>query len=162
MSTTTTQLTPLSFLERSSQVWGGKVAAVLDDRQLTYAELAEEAQSVARALEGVGVQRGDRVAYLMPNVPEMLVAHFGVPLLGAVLVAVNTRLSADEIAYILGHSDAQVFVVDPQLAELAQRALTSSGAAVPLVVTGPPGDVPEGATPYADFLSAGSSPKALR
>ncbi|WP_134773730.1 acyl--CoA ligase family protein [Ornithinimicrobium flavum] len=157
MSTNATQLTPLSFLERSSQVWGGTVAAVLDDRQLTYAELAEEAQRLARALEGAGVARGDRVAYLMPNVPEMLVAHFGVPLVGGVLVAVNTRLSADEIAYILQHSGAKVLVADPQLAELGQRALGGSGTDAPLVVTGPAGEVPGGGTPYADFLAAGSS-----
>jgi fatty-acyl-CoA synthase len=71
----------------------------------------------ARALRGAGVRPGDRVAYLMPNVPEMLAAHFAVPLAGAVLVAINTRLAPDEVRYILDHSGATVLVVDSGYAD---------------------------------------------
>ncbi len=62
-----------------------------------------------------GIGPGDRVAYLMPNLPEMLIAHFAVPLIGAMLVAINTRLSGSEIAYILEHSGASILVVDSEL-----------------------------------------------
>src|ERR1019366_1486635 len=107
-----TALTPLSFLERSARVCPDKTAVIYGKRRMTYSELAEAATGVARALRASGIQPGDRVAYLMPNVPEMLVAQFAVPLAGAVLVSVNTRLSDEEIAYILNHSGAKVLVTD--------------------------------------------------
>jgi fatty-acyl-CoA synthase len=108
----TTALTQLSFLERSARVFADKTAVVYGGRRMTYRELAEEATRVAHALRATGIGPGDRVAYLMPNLPEMLVAHFAVPLAGAVLVAVNTRLSGEEIEYILKHSGAKVLVAD--------------------------------------------------
>jgi len=114
-SVSITPLTPLLHLERSSQVFGQRVATVYGDRRRTYAEVADEAQRLAGALAASGVVPGDRVAYLLPNVPEMLVAHFGVPLAHAVLVAVNTRLAAPEVEYILGHSGAKILVADTQL-----------------------------------------------
>ncbi len=110
-----TELTPLSFLERSSLAFPDKTAILHGDRQLTYGEMAHLAARVARALEASGVGAGDRVAFLCPNVPEMLVAHFAVPLLGAVLVAVNTRLSPEEIRYILDHSGSKILVGDTEL-----------------------------------------------
>ena len=107
-----TALTPLSFLERSARVFPDKVAVVYGERALTYRQLAEEATRVAHALRASGIQPGDRVAYLMANLPEMLVAQFAVPLAGGVLVSVNTRLSDEEIAYILNHCGAKVLVTD--------------------------------------------------
>jgi len=86
-----TALTPLSFLQRSARVWPDKTAVIYGTRRLTYAEFAAETQRVARALRASGVEPGDRVAYLMPNVPELLIAHSAVPLAGGVLVAINTR-----------------------------------------------------------------------
>lgn len=110
-----TQLTPLSFLRRSANVHPDKTAIVYSGRRLTYAQFAAETERVARALRASGVRPGDRVAYLMPNVPELLIAHFAVPLAGAVLVAINTRLSTDEVRYICDHSGATVLVVDAAL-----------------------------------------------
>jgi len=107
-----TALTPLSFLERSARVFPEKTAVVYHERRLTYSDLAAGATRMAHALQASGVEPGDRVAYLMPNVPEMLVAQFAVPLAGAVLVSVNTRLSDEEIASILNHSGAKVLVTD--------------------------------------------------
>jgi fatty-acyl-CoA synthase len=107
-----TALSPLSFLDRSARVFTNKTAVVYGGRRMTYRELAEEATRVAHALRATGIGPGDRVAYLMPNLPEMLVGHFAVPLAGAVLVAVNTRLSGEEIEYILKHSGAKVLVTD--------------------------------------------------
>ena len=129
-----TALSPLSFLERSARVWPGKVAVVYGARRLTYRELAAEAQRVARALRASGVRPGDRVAYLMPNLPEMLIAHFAVPLAGAVLVAVNTRLTAEEVAYILSHSGAKMVVVDAALLPTAVAAAKDVETVTELVV----------------------------
>src|SRR5688500_6938490 len=84
-----TQPTPLLFLERSAGVFPTRVAVSYGDRRMTYAELAADAQRLAAALGASGIRPGDRVAYLLPNVPEYLVAHFAVPLAHAVLVAIN-------------------------------------------------------------------------
>src|ERR1700688_4397938 len=129
-----TALSPLSFLERSVRVWPDKVAVVYGARRLTYGELAAEAQRVAGALRASGAGPGDRVAYLMPNLPEMLIAHFAVPLAGAVLVAVNTRLTAEEVAYILSHSGANIAVVDAALLSTAAAAAKDVEAVTELVV----------------------------
>ncbi|WP_373696083.1 acyl--CoA ligase family protein [Actinomycetospora aurantiaca] len=110
-----TELTPLSFLQRSAGVYPDKTAIVHGASRWTYAEFARDAQRLARGLRASGVGPGDRVACLLPNVPAMLHAHFGVPLAGAVLVAVNTRLSAEEVRYILDHSGATVLIVDSAL-----------------------------------------------
>jgi fatty-acyl-CoA synthase len=122
----TTELTPLAFLRRSAEVYPAKTAIVYGQRHYSYAEFAEEVSVLARALRASGIAPGDRVAYLLPNVPEMLVAHFAVPLAGAVLVAINTRLSAEEVRYILDHSGAKLLVVDAVLAP-ALSSVTDSG-----------------------------------
>lgn len=108
-------LTPLRFLERSAAVFPDKLAIVCADRRLTYREFADEATRIARALRASGVQPGDRVAYLCPNVAETLIAHFAVPLAGGVLVALNVRLSPTEVGYICRHSGAKLLVVDEEL-----------------------------------------------
>jgi fatty-acyl-CoA synthase len=118
-----TPLTPLSFLERSSEVWANKVAVLDDDRSLTYADLGEEAMGVALGLRSLGLESGDRVACLLPNTSPMLVAHFAVPLSRCVLVAVNTRLSAEEIRYILKHSGSRILIVDRGFETLTLDAL---------------------------------------
>ncbi len=112
----TTELTPLAFMARSVEAFGDKPAVVHGPTTWTYRELQAAVEHRARMLRAAGVAPGDRVAYLMPNVPEMLAAHFAVPLAGGVLVAINTRLSADEVRYILDHSGARVLVVDAQYA----------------------------------------------
>jgi fatty-acyl-CoA synthase len=129
-----TALTPLSFLERSARVWPDKVAVIYGSRRLTYSEFAAEAARVARALRASGVEPGDRVAYLMPNLPEMLIAHFAVPLAGAVLVAINTRLTAEEVSYILRHSGAKILVADAALLPMAVDAADGAGMVTDLVV----------------------------
>ncbi|MEZ4523299.1 MAG: AMP-binding protein [Thermomicrobiales bacterium] len=110
-----TLLTPLSFLERSALALPGRIAIVHGDLHYTYKEMADAATRLARALQASGIEPGDRVAYLCPNIPEMLIAHFGVPLAHAVLVAINTRLSAGEVEYILNHSGAKILIVDTGL-----------------------------------------------
>jgi fatty-acyl-CoA synthase len=129
-----TALTPLSFLERSARVWPGKIAVIYGNRRLTYSQFAAEAARVAGALRASGVEPGDRVAYLMPNLPEMLVAHFAVPLAGGVLVGINTRLTAEEVSYILRHSGAKILVADAALLPVAAAAADAAGTVTQLVV----------------------------
>ncbi|KAA1025484.1 long-chain-fatty-acid--CoA ligase [Pseudonocardia sp. EV170527-09] len=155
----TTPLTPLAFLGRSAEVFAESTAIVHGDRRYTYAEFAAEATRVANALAASGVEPGDRVAYLLPNVPEMLVAHFAVPLAGAVLVAINTRLSTEEVRYILDHSAATVLVVDAVLYETV-RPVADELATVREIVTvvdpAAPGDGVGSGLGYADLLARGS------
>ena len=159
-----TAMSPLSFLERSGRVWPGKTAVIYGARRLTYRELAAEAQRVAGALRASGVGPGDRVAYLMPNLPEMLIAHYAVPLAGAVLVAVNTRLTAEEVAYILSHSGAKIVVVDAELLPTAVAAAKDVEAVTELVVAEDtelaPADPDLSGEPrlvsYSEFLARGT------
>ena len=87
-----THLTPLAFLERAADVFADKTAIAYGDRRTSYSEFGAEATRLAHAIRASGVQQGDRVAYMCPNIPEMLVANFGVPLSGAVLVPINIVL----------------------------------------------------------------------
>jgi fatty-acyl-CoA synthase len=117
-----TELDPVTFLRRSAAIYPDRVAVVDGELRRTYAALQKRVNRLASALRARGVQHLDRVAALCPNVPELLELHFGVPAAGAVLVAINFRLSAREIGYILEHSGAQVLFVDPELEALTADA----------------------------------------
>jgi fatty-acyl-CoA synthase len=110
-------LTPLRFLERSAQVWADRPAVVSGKETFTYAQHHERVRRLAGALRSLGVEPGDRVATLLPNVHAMLELHYAVPGIGAVLVPLNTRLTRDDYRYILGHSGARLVVVAPELQE---------------------------------------------
>jgi fatty-acyl-CoA synthase len=110
-----TPLTPLAFLGRSAEVFPDKTAIVHGARRVSYREFAAETTRLARALQASGIEPGDRVAFLCPNIPAELVAHFAVPLAGAVLVAINTRLSPEDVRYIVDHAGAKLLVVDAAL-----------------------------------------------
>jgi fatty-acyl-CoA synthase len=130
-------LTPLRFLHRSADVWRDRPAAVSGDATWTYAEHLERVRRTAGALKELGVEPGDRVAALLPNVHEMLELHYAAPGIGAVLVPLNTRLTAGDYAYILDHSGAEVVVVAEALREL----LGDTGAKVVTEVQGEPVDL---------------------
>lgn len=115
-----TPLTPLSFLLRSASVYPDKTAVVHGAKRYTYRQFQQRVNRLATALQAAGMKKGDRVAFLCPNIPPLLEAHFGVPLAGCILVAINTRLSSSEIAYILNHSGARVLCVDSELAALVR------------------------------------------
>lgn len=152
-----TELTPLSFLERAAIAFGEKPGIVYGDRQMTYAEMARLTTRVARALQGRGVGAGDRVAFLCPNIPEMLLAHFAVPLLGAVLVAVNTRLSPEEIRYILDHSGAKVLVGDSELLARIEPVVDSLETVEEVVSIDEMGvELPFPTTDWDSLVAAGS------
>jgi fatty-acyl-CoA synthase len=115
-----TELTPLLFMERSEKVYPDRTAVVYGEQRLTYGEFARRARQLATALRAAGMQKDDRVAFLAHNTPPLLDAHFGVPLAGGVVVAINTRLNGDEIRYILDHSGATFFFVDAELAQTVE------------------------------------------
>jgi fatty-acyl-CoA synthase len=148
-------LSPLSFLERSSFVFGDKVAVIDGARRFTYAEFAAEAMRLARALKAAGLQRGERVAFMAFNTAEMLVAHFAVPLAGGVLVAINTRLSPDEVAYICTHSEAKMVFASSELAHVAERAVSTVPSIRHRVALGDGAAEPW--MPYEDFCAGASS-----
>lgn len=113
-------LTPLSFLKRSTAVFPDKTAVVHGDKRYTYSEFSARVNRLTSALSKLGLGRGDKVAFLCPNIPPMLEAHYGVPMLGGVLVSINIRLSSREIAYILNHSDSKALVVDAEFASVIE------------------------------------------
>lgn len=116
-------LSPISYLERTAAVYPHKVAQIHQDTQYTWAQTHERCLRLASALQQLGVQQGDTVSFLCPNTPPLFEAHFGVPMTGAVLNAINTRLDADTIAFILKHAETKVLFVDREFAEAAQTAL---------------------------------------
>ncbi|MFQ5612226.1 MAG: acyl--CoA ligase family protein [Anaerolineae bacterium] len=152
-------LTPQSFLERSAYVFRGKTAVVYGGQRWTYLQFAARVNRLANALRAWGLDKGDRVAFLCPNTPPLLEAHFGVPLAGGVLVALNTRLSSGEIRYILNHSGARAVFVDTELSHLIAPA-GEAPETVELTVNivdeeaAPPGERLSGPD-YEDFLSGG-------
>ena len=150
-------LTPLRFLQRSAAVFRRKPAVVYGERSWTYPELEARVHRLASALKRAGVVKGDRVAYLVPNIPPLLEAHFGVPLSGGVLVAINTRLSGSEIAYILNHSGAKVLIVDTELARAVEPILGELEHLGTIVsVEDVPGGVRLPGQDYEAFLATGS------
>ncbi|WP_437180034.1 long-chain-fatty-acid--CoA ligase [Pseudomonas maumuensis] len=116
-------LSPLSFLKRAAQVYPQRDAVVYGNRRYTYQQLHQRSRALASALERVGVQPGERVAILAPNIPEMLEAHYGVPGAGAVLVCINIRLEARSIAFILRHCAARVLLCDREFGAVVHQAL---------------------------------------
>ncbi len=117
------ELSPLGFLPRAAEIYPQRVAVIHGQARITYAQFLERARRLASALARRGVKRGDVVSAMLPNVPAMLDAHYGVPMLGAVLNAINTRLDADTVAYILAHAEAKVFITDRVFAGVVGPAL---------------------------------------
>lgn len=126
-------LSPVSFLKRAATVHANRPATTCGDTTRTWAETGLRCRAVAAALAARGVGLGDTVAVLAPNGPEVFELHYAVPLLGAVLNTINTRLDAETVAYILNHSDAVMVIVDPALVPLLQAALALLGRALPVL-----------------------------
>ena len=116
-------LSPLTFLERTAAIWPQRTAVVHGDVRRTWAETYDRCRRLGSALAGRGIGRGDTVAIIAANIPEMFESHFGVPMAGAVLNAINTRLDAEAIAFILRHGEARVLIVDPEFSGVAAEAV---------------------------------------
>ncbi|ATQ30225.1 acyl-CoA synthetase [Rhodococcus ruber] len=153
------QLSPLRFLERSASVFPDRTAIIHGDRRYTYREFGDEVQHLAKVLAS-RIEPGDRVAYLSPNTPELLMAHFAVPLAGGVLIALNSRLAPAELEYILDHSGASILFVDSEFLTSAATITTAVPSVTEIV------EIPDSTitiehpvtgvatTTYADLLAA--------
>ncbi len=145
-------LTPLSFLKRAARVWPERTAVIHGDLRRSYAELYARSRRLASALTLLGVGRGDTVAVILPNIPAMLEAHYGVPMLGAVLNTINTRLDAATIAFQIDHGEAKVLIVDREFAALGQAALAMA-TRKPILV-----ECDDREFPHAPFPAEGAQP----
>jgi len=115
--------TPVRFLARSAQVYPDKAAVVHGNTRYTYLEFYERVNRLASALKKLGIGKNDKVAFICPNIPPMLEAHYAVPMIGAALVCINIRLSPNEVAYIINHSDARAIFVDNAFASVVEPVL---------------------------------------
>ena len=145
-------LTPTAFLRRSATVFADRIAVIDGALSYTYAEFYRRALQLAGALRALGIVNGARAAVLAPNTHVLLEAHYGVPLAGAVLVALNQRLTASDLAYVIRHSAAQVLIYDHEFESVAQEIAREIGAGLKLVRA-------SGADEYEPWL-AGASPHA--
>jgi fatty-acyl-CoA synthase len=116
-------LSPVVFLPRAAEIFPDRTAIVHGAQRVTYGQFFERAKRLASALQKAGVKRGDVVSAMLPNIPAMLEAHYGVPMCGAVLNTINTRLDAETVAYILEHGEAKVFITDRVFAAVVGPAL---------------------------------------
>jgi fatty-acyl-CoA synthase len=153
-------LTPLSFIARTACIWPERTAVVHGSRRYTWRQTYERARCLASALAHRGVGVGDTVAVMLANTPEMIEAHFGVPMTGGVLNTLNTRLDADAIAFMLAHGEAKVLITDTEFAPTIGAALAKLGKK-PLVIDvvdaqGPGGDL-LGESDYETFIAHGDA-----
>jgi len=155
-----TSLTPLSFIERTARVFPDRTAVVHGEIQRSWTETYQRCIKLASALNRRGINKGDTVAMMLPNVPASLEAHFGVPMCGAVLNALNIRLDAKTIAFILDHGEAEVLLTDKEFAPVINEAL-SLCEAKPLVIDVDDALAPEGELlgeiEYEAFLAEGNA-----
>ena len=127
-------LSPLSFLERSAFVYPKRISIIQDARQYTWKESYDRCRQLASALKNRGIGKGDTVAVMLPNSAPMFECHFGVPMTGAVLNTLNTRLDAEAIAFMLAHGEAKVLITDPEFSAIVKPALALLEGPKPLVI----------------------------
>ena len=151
-------LSPVGFLERAASVHPDRPAVIHGARRYTWSQAAERCRRLASALQWHGVGKNDTVAVMAANTPELFEAHFGVPMAGGVLNALNTRLDAATIAFILDHGEAKVLITDREFAPVVEPALAMVKCK-PLIIDiddelAPPGKL-LGAMSYEQFIAAG-------
>ncbi len=151
-------LTPLSFLKRTADLFPSRIATRYGTREYTWAQVYERTVRLGSALSRHGIRAGDTVSVIAPNIPEMFEAHFGVAMAGAVLNAINVRLEAQTIAYILQHADTRAVITDTAFAPNVREALASIDADILLIdiddAQGPGGER-LGEMDYEAFLAQG-------
>jgi len=152
-------LSPIGFLMRSAAVYPNRLAVVHGERRYSWREALERCRRLASALSARGVRRGDTVALMAPNIPEAFEAHFGVPMAGAVLNALNIRLDPDTIAFILRHGEAKVLITDTEFAPVVKAALAQldqKPAVIDIADASGPGGERLGERDYEAFLATGN------
>lgn len=127
-------LSPLSFLKRAASVYADNTAVIYGDKEYSWSQTNRRCRQLASVLKGYGISRGDTVSVMLPNVPAMYEAHFGVPMTGAVLNAINIRLDAEAVAFILDHSRTRLLLVDPEYAGVVEKALSMLENSAPIVI----------------------------
>lgn len=127
-------LSPLSYIKRTAFIYPQRISVIQGDRQFTWKETYSRCRQLAAALKSRGVKEGDTVAVMLPNVSAMVEAHFGIPMVGAVLNTLNTRLDAETIAFMLQHGEAKVLLTDPEFSGVVEGALALMEGPKPLVI----------------------------
>jgi fatty-acyl-CoA synthase len=156
-------ISPLSFIERTAEVYPNRLAIVHGDLRQDWASTYRRCRQLASALTQAGIGKNDTVAVMLPNTPPMVEAHFGIPMAGAVLNALNTRLDPETVAFMLDHGEAKAVIVDPEFAGVMKKALALRQSTRPLLVidvedalyTGP--TEPLGTATYEAFLAGGDT-----
>ena len=154
-------ISPLGFIERTAEVYPDRLAIVHGSLRQTWAETYARTRRLASALQRAGIGKNDTVAVMLPNTPPMVEAHFGVPMAGAVLNALNTRLDPEAIAFMLDHGEARVVIVDPEFAGTMAKALKLRQRTELLLVIDVQDPLfmgesqPVGSTTYEAFLAGG-------
>ena len=151
-------LTPVSFLARTAYVWPARIAVIHGDRRYTWAQVYERSRRLASALAKHGIGTGDTVAAMLANTPEMIEAHFGVPMAGGVLNTLNTRLDAEALAFMLDHGEASVLLTDTEFAPVIKAALARTARPVRVVDVADaegPGGERLGDADYESFIAGG-------
>ncbi len=149
-------LSPVGFLSRAAAIYPDKLAILYGASRVTYGRFYERCRQFADALRRRGIQRGDTVAVLTPNGPALLEAHYGVPMAGAVLNALNYRLDARSIAFILAHGQAKLLIADREFSPIVKEALATLPEPIPLVeIDDEVGGASLGGTEYEAFLGEG-------
>ena len=156
-------LSPLGFIARTAEVYPERLAVVHGTLRRSWGETYARCRQLASSLHKAGVGKNDTVAVMLPNTPPMVEAHFGVPMAGAVLNALNTRLDAETIAFMLDHGEAKVLIVDPEFTGVVAKALKLRQRSAPLLVIqvedalyGPAAEQ-VGSLDYDDFVAGGDA-----
>lgn len=154
-------LSPVGFLPRAAEIYPDRVAVIHGAQEHSYAEFYARARRLASALAKCGVKRGEVVSAMLPNVPAMLDAHYGVPMLGAVLNTINTRLDSDTVSHILAHGEAKVLITDRVFSSVVGTALKSLKRKILVIdVDDPLYNGPGerlGSVEYEEFLAGGDA-----
>ncbi len=156
-------LSPLGFIQRTAEVYPERLAIVHGSLRQTWSQTYTRCRQLASALQRAGIGKNDTVAVMLPNTPPMVEAHFGVPMAGAVLNALNTRLDPETIAFMLDHGEAKAVIVDPEFNGTMAKALALRQATTPLLIVevqdelyGAPAQSLHG-TDYEAFLASGDA-----
>ena len=154
-------LSPLLFIKRTAEVYPRRTAVVHGSLRFTWSETYERCCRLASALKAAGIRKGDTVAVMLPNTPPMVEAHFGVPMTGAVLNTLNTRLDPEAIAFMLDHGEAKVVIVDVEFSAVMEKAIALRKSESPLLVIDAEDHLYSGVVTkigkcsYEDFLNGG-------
>lgn len=156
-------LTPLSFIERTASIYPERLAIVHGDMRQTWGQTYARCRQLASSLRKAGIGKNDTVAVILPNTPPMVEAHFGVPMAGAVLNTLNTRLDAEALAFMLDHGEAKALIVDPEFSGVIAKALKLRERQEPILVIQVedalygPAATQVGSISYEDFVAQGDA-----